>query len=243
MEGIVNYRTLAAGLNNRQGQSIRLGAIHRSGTIELASEGDIETLRRAGVNHIYDFRSQEEHARTPASITQAFTVRHYDILKAASLYQLGQLMEAHRSEIRQMMVEMYADSFAKTPLFGQVIRDIAAQDAPAFLFHCAAGKDRTGVFGAILMMMLDFDEAAIRTEHQRIDQPAMEGVKQMIFRRRNIPEDTSHFDEMFTILPEYTDAFFDAVYSAFGSTDAYLKNLLGVTEEDKKWFQQRYMAG
>ncbi len=240
MERIINFRPLAQGLSNRDGKQVRENTILRSGEIGGASERDILALADYGVGYIYDFRSAEEVKRLPSLSSPFFATLHVDVIHEASPFTQG-LMQMELDQGIRLMKQLYAVQFGTTDRYKPAIAAILAQKTDAFLYHCTAGKDRTGIFSAILMMAMDFGLDAVREEYLRIDMQQMQSVKAIALRQMDLPEDTARLDFVFSVRGEYIDVYLDTVMETHGSTDAYLEKVLGITAETKRFLQEKYL--
>jgi len=240
MERIFNFRPLASGLTNRYGKRIRENTILRSGQIANASERDVNTLADYGIGYIYDFRSAVEVERSPALSSPFFVTRHVDVLHESSPFAENLLHITAEDGIAAMK-QLYGTQLSTTDRYKPAITAILAQQTDAFLYHCSAGKDRTGIFSAILMMALDFDADAIQEEYLRIDTGNMAALKAQVLRHLSLPQDTDSLDFMFGVRKEYIDAYLAAVLKAHGSADAYLEDVAGITSDTKRILQEKYL--
>jgi protein-tyrosine phosphatase len=241
MEKIVNFRPLAKGLANKDRKRIRENTILRSGELANASDGDIHTLASYGVRYIYDFRSAAEVKRSPALPSSVFTTLHLDVIREASPFA-RKLAEISADEGIGLMASMYGSLVPASARYKPAVESILKQETDAFLYHCTAGKDRTGIFSAILMMAMDFDTDAIREEYMRINAPQMEVLKAHALRQMSFPESSTSLDFMFAAREEYIDAYLGAVTQTHGSADAYLSRVLGITADTKRVLQQKYLV-
>ena len=122
------------------------------------------------------------------------------------------------------------------------IRAILKQETEPFLYHCTAGKDRTGIFSAILMMAMDFDMDAVSEEYMRINKPQMEDLKIRALKNMGLPENSARLDFMFSVRGEYINAYLGGIMEAYGSVDVYLEKILGITANTKQVLQQKYLV-
>jgi protein-tyrosine phosphatase len=241
MQSILNFRPLAQGVKNRSGKAIRQNTILRGGIAKRVSENDITALMSLGVRYIYDFRNAYEIAEIPSLSSDKFTTVHFDIIPQAAPRSYARLKTTDADTVKNVMAGRYATHFARTDAYKPVIKSILSQDSPGFLFHCTAGKDRTGIFGAILMLALDFDIDDIRTEYLTIDQPQVDDMKHAFFASVGHTGASAHLEPLFTVLPEYINAYIEGVLSSFGSFDNYLLTACGINAAAKAQLQQTYL--
>jgi protein tyrosine/serine phosphatase len=130
--------------------------------------------------------------------------------------------------------------FAREPL-ARVVTTLARTDDPA-VFHCAAGKDRTGVVSALLLSLLGVreeiivaDYAATREALDAIVERLMssEGYRGMF---EELPPDTLHAD------PETMEGFLARVRQEFGSMVAYAAEI-GIAGADVERLRARLIVG
>ncbi len=241
MDSIINFRPLANGLKTKDGTQIRENTILRSGEVTHASQRDIQTLTEYGVRYIYDFRSAEEVERIPPLPVSLFSTLHVNVLEEASPYAAGEVLRNPEKGIA-LMIQMYSAMAGEAGRYKPAVEAILAQETEAFLYHCAAGKDRTGIFSAILMMALGFGFDAVKEEYLRIDAQGMALLKARMLGQSGLPENTPRLDFMFTVREEYIDAYLGALTETYGGADAYLREVLGMTEKSRQALRQKYLV-
>ena len=242
---ILNFRPLAQDAHNIAGKKIKPKTIYRSGVIAYAAKTDIMKLKSLGIRDIYDFRSPDEISHMPTLQAPFINTHNFDILKEAAHTDASVYLKQTREQLLQGVIKMYGDSFGTTQGYVGAVSKIAAQDNPQFLFHCTAGKDRTGIFGAILMMILDFDREEIKKEYLTIDARAMRILGRKMLKKAGLKRkdvDISKFEGIMGVLPEFIDAYLDRIAADYGDFDSYLLDRVGVTPEIKALFQERYLV-
>ena len=242
MENIINFRPLADNIQNRGGKRIKTNTIFRSGLLTGAAPADIAALHSMDVRYIYDFRSPFEVAAEPALSTGEFTTLNFDIVPQAAPRNYAKLHDVDPDSVADIMTARYAEHFSVTDAYKPVVKSILSQDTPGFLFHCSAGKDRTGIFGAILMMALDFDMGDIRAEYLTIDQEQVDEMKRNFLASVGHTENTDHLDPLFTVLPQYFDAYTQGVLRDHDSFDDYLESVCGIDDIVREMLQERYLV-
>jgi protein-tyrosine phosphatase len=126
---------------------------------------------------------------------------------------------------------MYVASLdANQPQFRQVFETIAAQREGAVLFHCTAGKDRTGMVAALLLSLAGVPRSDIVHDYAisaHYLEPMMSQSPQMAAMLRQNPKVAALAGSPATAI----EAFLDALEQRHGGAQAYLRQI-GVSEAD-----------
>lgn len=155
LKGQSNTRDLG-GLPTQFGQ-IKKGLLFRSGDLSQLIPTDIEHLNKLQITEIIDFRSQQEIDLAPNLLPESVQKVHHLPIYNAQMSGKG-LMELIRNKdtkaldtalevINQLLVTNFQ------PEFTAFFKQIEKANAPV-LFHCTAGKDRTGLAAALLLAAL-----------------------------------------------------------------------------------------
>lgn len=163
-DGAFNLRDLG-GLPLIGGGTTVQGRVYRSGRPETLTDAGWAALRSAGVRTIVDLRNEPERARRDAdpvlsddaaagvSIVHAPTENPDD---AEFMRVCGPWLDHPRS---------YADNTRMYPeRFAAVFAALAAAEGGA-LFHCAGGRDRTGMVAAMLLTLAEVEREAILLDY------------------------------------------------------------------------------
>jgi protein-tyrosine phosphatase len=230
LEGCLNFRDLG-GYPTRDGRAIRWGQLFRSDALHLLTPADIVELRRIGIGTIIDLRSSPElksDGRGPLG-DEAMAFHHIPLFDG----------EQRRTEDRpaDSLADIYflLAEFARVPI-ARVIRVLAESEAPA-VYHCAAGKDRTGVISAVLLGLLNVADELIIADYAltsaNIDAIierllGTEGYRNMLSQ---LPPDTMHAK------PETMEGFLTRIAERYGSMHGYARDI-GVDEPTLARLQQ-----
>ena len=132
--------------------------------------------------------------------------------------------EAARADIMALMADAYA-SYALVwhHRYASMFDLLLENEAPALLFHCTAGKDRTGFGAALVLAALGVDRASIEADYLataalwRGAAAIREGMAPVA-------------GEILTsVHPMFLNAGFEAMQAAHGSVEGYLEERLGLT--------------
>jgi len=149
------------------GLHMRSGVFYRSNAL-TPSTADLATLNGLGIKAIYDLRTPSEIAATPDTMITGAAYRNIDIIgSTTSGADITNISFHSAAEAVAMMEETnraFVSDAGMRGQFGQLFNELASVDA-AQLFHCTAGKDRTGWTAAVLQSIAGIDEATIMANY------------------------------------------------------------------------------
>lgn len=159
-ESVVNFRDLG-GLPTIDG-FVRTQALYRCATLHLTSTNDSKRLDDLGIRTVIDLRTTEELDRWPSQGAWVSpTVRHAPLLRTT--WSADQVEEAQTAA--EFLAARYIDMMLQSPeVLASTLQFLAETSEPA-VFHCAAGKDRTGVLAAVLLGILGVDDEVIARDY------------------------------------------------------------------------------
>lgn len=150
-DGIDNIRDLG-GLHTVDGRVTRHGRVLRSSAVHEATQADAErVVRELGVRLLVDLRSPKEVERLGRGpLARRLPAYVHAPLLAAPLHEGGAdtLIDASKSSMLEHYVAYLQHSAMQLAM---AVRLLASDAHLPALFHCAAGKDRTGVLAALVL--------------------------------------------------------------------------------------------
>jgi protein-tyrosine phosphatase len=229
-----NFRDLG-GYATEDGRHVAPGRLFRSGTLAYLTDDDHEMLRGAGIRLICDLRTNRERNAYPTRwITAAATEiwAHDHDMSTADLVSVTAAPDPGAA--RAIILGLYRRlPYEQAPGFRELLARIAADEMP-IVFHCSAGKDRTGSFAAILLALLEVDRATVRADYALSDR-CYDQLCAMFVRDRRIHDlEDLRIDRIAPMLradPAYLDAMFDEIERRHGTVEVYARDILGVAPE------------
>ena len=154
-DDLINCRELG-GMPGSEGAVFRKGILLRSGSPSLASAKAYEEMKEFGVKTVIDLRSKAEfeHYGNPFNdgVTHFYNIPLFVGDPDAENDPTMKYLETHpMGDFYIMMVRVLG------PEIVEILRVILKETDGYILFHCAHGKDRTGVVCAILYMLIGAD--------------------------------------------------------------------------------------
>jgi len=229
LQGSLNVRSFGE-LRGRNGP-IPAGSFVRAADLTRLSAADRDLLAARGVVLDVDLRTAEEAASSadPLAGDERFRYVRISLLGSEKL---------DVANLPDNLGVMYVGSLAANqPQFRQVFETIAAQQDGAVLFHCTAGKDRTGMIAAMLLSLAGVPRSEIvhnYTISAHYLEPMMKQDPQMAEMARRSPK-------MMALMgspAEAIESFLDTLDREHGGARAYLRKI-GVSEADIGRLMQR----
>jgi protein tyrosine/serine phosphatase len=155
--GSYNFRDLG-GYPTLDGRITRWGQLYRSDTLAELTDADVDVLREIGLKSIIDLRTDAELLRTGRGLLGSEPVRHVHL---PVVQETGPTQGAPP--------EAQADLFHRYLWYLDVGRDnlvtaltmVGDPQSYPMVFHCAAGKDRTGVLAALVLEIVGVERNSI----------------------------------------------------------------------------------
>jgi protein-tyrosine phosphatase len=187
--GVVNFRDLGR-YRTRTGVALRPMMVFRSATLSHLTEEDIVALRHLGVKTVIDLRTAEEQL-AHGVVSRALGARLHHIPIVGQLW-----IPEDPTDAAGFLAERYVEMFLEcTDRLVEAIETIVREPGPV-LFHCMAGKDRTGVVAASILDLLEVDDQTILDDYRasEAEMPVLRKLLENHFPERSIPVPAPLFD-------------------------------------------------
>ncbi len=247
-----NFRDLG-GYPTTDGKRIQARRLIRSGSLDRLSQRDIDFLHQYGVRVDVDFRTQDERSakpdRLPGSARYVFDpVFSEDKTQVSKSWAEEQKAFALDGQAGyHNMLRTYRDivlSDAAQKAYRQFFDLVLANDKDALLFHCTAGKDRTGMGAVYLLSALGVDEATIRMDYLATNQYMEQAVAEVIAQAKQAGGNANMLQGMhdiWVVYPEYLDAALAAIHETYGSMQQYLSEALALSNRQLTTLRELYL--
>ncbi|MGC4105068.1 MAG: tyrosine-protein phosphatase [Thermomicrobiales bacterium] len=218
LEGVTNFRDLG-GLMNRNGQTVRRERVFRSDALARLTPVDLDRLAGISIRTLIDLRSPAEIARTGPSplVERGTTVVH------APVTDVDASPEALDDK---PLAEMYAAFLVHGQAsYRTVFGTLAATDDLPAVIHCAAGKDRTGVAVALLLRLLEVDDALIVDDYTITDRNMRRMVQGWMASNPELASQAEGLkipEQLIRAQAETMQTFLLALDATYGSAEGYL---------------------
>jgi protein-tyrosine phosphatase len=234
MEGTRNFRDLG-GYRGLDGRRVRWGRVYRSDGLATLTDLDLGLLRDLGVKVVCDFRSDREHTDAPSKVAGHGSIELLGLPisdgsdAGKALFEQIADRELTRIGVDEMAAYYVLTLDANARRFGEVLDRIADPSQHAVVFHCTAGKDRTGMLAALLLSVLGVDDATILHDYELTNGYRAERRAELLAALEQRGIELADFLPFFTAVPSTLAASLDHLRATYGSVDGYLVDRAGLT--------------
>ena len=175
LEEGINFRELG-GYLTEDGRKIKWHKLLRCGSMAQLTKNDVDYLDQYGVRYIIDLRSPEESNYSPdkypdkaqyfQDTVYPFSFSLFKNLGIINNMRLGASnMDFGRQTYLQMLLDPHAQA-AYRKMFNILLEN--DKEGESVVFHCTAGKDRTGVAAFLILSALGVSEKQIVEDYSDI---------------------------------------------------------------------------
>ncbi len=239
LQGASNFRDLG-GYVGQGGRPVRWRRLFRAPHLAGLTGADLAVVAGLGITRALDFRGVQERAATPYAVPgmrqHSLSIEPSVTQQMQAMVDAGQRLSAAvvaglmRGLYREL-VNDHAPRYAE--LFAHLLDE--GEDAP-LLFHCTAGKDRTGVAAALLLLALGVSREVVLADFLLTNRH---------YRRPPLPASETP-PEALAVLWSVQDNFLHAALEALerdqGGLERYLAQRIGLSPQARLSLQARLLA-
>jgi protein-tyrosine phosphatase len=247
---LANFRDLG-GYRNSAGQQVKWGLLYRSDSLKAASTRDLRALQRLPLVEIIDLRSEMEQHMAPDRLPDIPAMRFLALpimdansrltVEARERIVARRYDDVHPDELLNEAYAAFVRQF--TPQYQVFFRELLAAQGRPILWHCTAGKDRTGFAAALLLRILQVPMPTILQDY----------MLTQIYWQRSLWKTALYLTlirgrravrlvrELSGAKEEYLQTAFATIDQDYGSFDAYVHSGLGLTDAEIRTLRQRYL--
>jgi protein-tyrosine phosphatase len=236
LQGASNFRDLG-GYRGHDERPVRWRRLYRSDHLAGLTESDVAEIRQRQIVSALDFRGVQESAavpydvaglkRVPLSIEPTVAQRMSELVSQGRFLDeaitVGLMEDLYRGIVRSQVRQLQ-----------QFFHHLLTTEHPV-VFHCTAGKDRTGVAAALLLSALGvarddvMQDFLITNEVYRPPRAMMQHGSEQAWQA------------LWSVRPQYLQAAWDVIDQEHRGTQAYLRDPLGLGDEQLAALAQRYL--
>ena len=210
------------------GVPLRRGVLFRSNELPL-SAADVDSISALGVTAVYDLRHDHEIEAHPDVPIPGAEWHHLEVkgIPMDAVSDLG--TRAAGTEVMHEVYRSFVDKPGARAAFSELLTRIAETDG-AQLFHCTAGKDRTGWASALLLHVAGVDDETIMADYL-LTNDFSSGTRQKylgLVAEHLGADKVEVYERVMVADPNYLRTAYAAADAAYGDRAGYLRDGLGL---------------
>lgn len=234
MAGGFNFRDLG-GYKTQAGRYVQWGKIIRSDDLSTLTEADLNYLSSLSLLTVVDYRSAEEIKEASDKIPASVKDHLIASINPGNVTSVELLKTMDSTKIDEYMQEINVDFVSDPSAIEQFRKMFELLQHPnehiALLYHCTAGKDRTGMASALILYALGMDDKTVMDDYLLSNQ----------FIETKFDKYTQKYPElkdMFIVKPIFLQAGLDQIHKKYGNVENFLTQQLKV---DLQKFRELYL--
>jgi len=247
---LVNFRCLG-GIPAKGGKKVKAKKLLRSAEPVALNDEAVAMLTAHNLKTIVDFRAALEAENSPVNAFDGVRYLNYDVMAEADdgvTANPDEWMKKLNPDTAGEMIRGLYRAFALTESgrtgYAKFIRDCISTTDGAVLFHCAAGKDRTGVGAAIVLRLLGVEDDAILQDYLESNTGRKDANEQMFeqYRQKGFSDtQLNAMKRLMAVDSEWLKSALFALDAEYGSFDKYVEEGLGLTSSEVDELRSLYL--
>ena len=244
-----NFRELG-GYKACDGRHVKHNIFFRAPALcKIETKEDFEKFKSFGIKTIYDFRSKPEREFKPDPVFEGVIRHEISALTDLDGNEINfdfkgfeNLSKEKIAELIKLVQVGYSKMAINNKAYIEMFKDICAGNVP-LLYHCSAGKDRTGVASALILSLFGVDKEDIIYDYLKTNDYNAEDVikKAMVSTDSLPPEAMEAVKSLSGVQRKSLEEVFDKIIEKYGTMDNYFEREFGINAEKRKQLMDMYL--
>lgn len=239
------------GYETTDGRTVRWGLLYRSGHLANLTSRDLKRFASLNIHTLIDFRAQLEKERDPNRLPEGHNIRIVPLpmLDSGNTVLVKEVSDRVKNndfdgfEPDDVMLETYR----RVPInyaeqYKQFVRTVIEAEGQPVLWHCTAGKDRTGFASAVMLRLLGIDLETALQDYMLSGKYVSRNRRMLwtirLLRGRHVVE---KIKPLMKVNESWARAAFQTIDETWGNFDAYRRDALGVSDGDIRQLRAWYL--
>ena len=211
--------------------------LYRSDHLGALNDEDARQIQALGIRRVLDFRGVDE--RTSAACTLPDVTVHSLAIEPTIVQVLTDLLDAGHELTPTEVVAYMQDTYRgfvrhSTHRFAEFFAHLLESNEPT-VFHCTAGKDRTGFAAALVLHALGASKEDVMHDYLLTN----ERLKPVPLTAGWLPPAIAAV--LHRVQPEFLQASYEAVEQDYGGLEGYFREGLGLGEAERERLRVLYL--
>lgn len=249
LQGAPNFRDLG-GYQTEDGRRVKPGMLFRSDQLDRLTDADLAAMEGLRLAYVVDLRTESERAREPDRLPRGAKPVVLDVSADADGSLGGDMRKAQAAIAAGRGVELLEAAnrdFVSLPSaktsYRAFVALVAAPATGPLVYHCTAGKDRTGWASAVLLSILGVPRERIYYDYLASNAYLAQKNAGILasLKASGAPIDPANLEPVLGVRRAYLDSAFAEVDRVYGSMDAYVRKGLGLSDAQIETIRRKYL--
>ena len=253
VDGASNFRDFG-GYSAASGKTVKWRQLYRSSKLSGLTDTGLETFKSLGIRMVIDLRRQEEIDDAPDLLPQGVDWQNITLKESTIGDVLAEaLVSGDTSGLEfDKLVRSYADFYiSNVEEYGELLPIVMSWDNRPIDIHCAGGAGRTGFTVALIQLILGVTEVGVMDDYLLTNEVIASDLQEAVelfleqIAKHKVPtdEDRENLTNFVTMHSEYLQAALDQVVEEYGSVDNFIRDGIGITDEQRSAFRAALLWG
>lgn len=248
--GVHHFRDIG-GYKSSDGRRVKWNTFFRSDKLSGLTSDDINYFKSLGIKTILDLRSLSEVKAHPdpkidgVEYINISGIPDFDEIKDNfdMMYIFKQRVDGSFNPM-DFLIKGYKSLVFDNPAYKELVDCMENEERLPIVFHCTAGKDRTGFATAIILSILGVSEEIIMEDYllsnvyrKPINEKIIEAIKGKIKDKKSL----DILNLMLDVRAELLQSSFDSIKEKYGTMEIYLEKEYGLTKKKRKELKSRFL--
>lgn len=242
--GVPNFRDIG-GIRTNDNRQIKWGSIYRSDDFSSTEESGWQKLTAMNVKKKIDFRSSQEKKENPDIFEERLNAKEYSlIIDPGNMDKFKDIItdkNTTQEDIDKLLLDMNRLFVKKWAYRYKEYFQLLLETETPLVFHCTAGKDRTGLCSALTLYALGVDMETIYDEYELSNHYRHGNNEKLIKKVAFMGIPTEIMRRVMGVERSWLKAGFDQIIQDYGSIDKYLEVALELSQNDISTLREKYL--
>ena len=252
--GVSNFRDFG-GYSTASGKMVKWEQLYRSSNLTALTDMGLETFESLGIRMVIDLRTSREIKDAPDRLPQGVDWQNITLENTDPGNALIKALAGDTSGLEfDKLVGIYEGFYtSNVQQYKELLPLVKSSDNCPIDIHCSGGDSRTGLTVALIQLILGVTEVGVMDDflltneitawdiHQNV------GSFRQIFhagtRKEPTEKDIENLTNFAMMHSEYLQAALDGVVKEYDSVDIFIRDGLGITDEQRLAFQVSLLQG
>lgn len=248
----LNFRELG-GYRTQDGRHVKENVFFRSARLDHLNTNELRAIKKLGIKTIVDLRSEEEVNKHPDPVMSGISYYKMSALKdekgedinySPSSILKKALRQRDKNIAQATLEHFYALMIFNNGTFTKLMNMLKEEHTP-ILFHCTAGKDRTGIASILILLLLGVSEESIRKDYLLTNKYRKKALNKQHRRFKLLTHFSNNVSDIVTlsegVLPEGCDYIFNLIHQRYSSYEEYFEQEMHISKEEQKRIREKYL--